>query len=211
MMSTSDNDSRAAIRCSRLNELLARLARQGFTQQAVATQAGVPNSYISDIKAGRRNLSELFARRLGEEFNENYQWLLGLSDVQNAPQIAERSGQLAAVGELLEGSLQHSACWDGSFVAISPAVQQRAALASNPYLLRLNHADTAGRLRAGDLILISQTVNPAAEVQVVKQQQKLLLARQIAEHGWQAVNPQVELTGQADAIGHCVGIVWGQL
>ena len=45
-----------------------------------------------------------------------------------------------------------------------------------PYVLKFATDDVRGRLRAGDLLLMSQDVSPAAEISIVKCGQDLLLA-----------------------------------
>ena len=46
----------------RLEVLLAQLAEQGITQQQIARQMNVPASYLSDVKLGRKTLTDTFAR-----------------------------------------------------------------------------------------------------------------------------------------------------
>ena len=59
----------ANVATQRLVDLLARLESQGITQAQVAARAGLPSQYLSDVRNQRRPLTELCARRLGDEFN----------------------------------------------------------------------------------------------------------------------------------------------
>ena len=69
MAKESEDLSVAAVATQRFNDLLGPLLEQGHTQAQIATKAGIPPQYFSDIKRGERPVTELIARRLGEEFN----------------------------------------------------------------------------------------------------------------------------------------------
>ena len=75
-MKTDQPDNMAPVRQERLEKLLQILAQQGQSQNHVAQRAGVPASYLSDVKKGNRSMTELFARRMAEEFRVDYRWLL---------------------------------------------------------------------------------------------------------------------------------------
>jgi transcriptional regulator with XRE-family HTH domain len=72
--------SDAGLPARRLVELLKLLGEKGLNQSQIAKRVGTPTQYLSDVKHERRPMSELFARRLGEEFKVNFLWLLGVED-----------------------------------------------------------------------------------------------------------------------------------
>ncbi len=67
----------AQVRQERFLNILEILDQQGIAQSEVARRTEVPPQYLNDVKAGRRALSERFARRIQDEFEFDYQWLLG--------------------------------------------------------------------------------------------------------------------------------------
>ena len=79
----------------RLGELLILLGHKGLSQTQIAKRVGTPTQYVSDVKHGRRPLSELFARRLGEEFKVNFLWLLGVEDSQRVCHFVWREYKFA--------------------------------------------------------------------------------------------------------------------
>ena len=66
----------------------------------------------------------------------------------------------------------------------SGAAMAAARRARQPYVLRLDADDHAGRVRAGDLILISQESSDTADTGVVRSRGHLVLARRLASGGW---------------------------
>ena len=71
-----DVEPQVAARRERFSQVLDALEKQGLSQREIAMRACVPPQYFSDVKLGRRSLSELFARRLGEEFDVDHIWLM---------------------------------------------------------------------------------------------------------------------------------------
>jgi transcriptional regulator with XRE-family HTH domain len=201
----------------RLADFLQRLAQQGLTQQQVASRANLPPQYLSDLKCGRRPMTELVARRLGEEFDINHHWLLGTSNTMEPPE--SRSGHSAALpaGNWLpvlnipiEGKPRANLAWDRTMVELSGAVADMLVQAQFPYALRFGHNDVEGRLRKNDLVLISQSESPDAEIFVVRSKSKLFLARR-GEAAWLRVANGSVLPSNCPVVGHCVGIIWGSL
>ena len=210
-------DEVAEVRGQRLAALLQKLTEQGYTQQAVASQTGVPAQYLSDLKAGRRSLSELYARRLAEEFDVDHRWLLGeTTDHEHAVvpgrgRAAERSVWLPVFSDPIEGEPRSQPNWDGSSVEISGAAAAKVLLATQPYVLRFGASDHEGRLRKNDLVLISQAVVESANIHVLRAHRGRFLARR-AENGiWIRLATKDALPATAVPVGHCVGIVWGLL
>jgi transcriptional regulator with XRE-family HTH domain len=206
----------------RLTDLLELLAQQGLTQQQVASRANLPGQYVSDMKHGRRPVSELAARRLGEEFDVHYKWLLGTSTSMQSPE--SRSGSSAASSDAspagswlpllsfpIEGEPRAHPAWIGTKVEISGAAADKLVCAKLPYALRFGHDDIQGRLRKNDLILISQSPSPDAEISVVRFRNKLFLARRRTDESWERVARGSKLLSTCPVVGHCVGIIWASL
>lgn len=200
----------------RLALSLQQLAEQGETQQSVAKRLGVPAQYLSDVKAGRRTLTELFARRFAAEFAVDYQWLLGkkASPQPVKPPISEAAGAVITLPVLpqpIDGDPYQHDSWDGSVLQICGPAAVKAQTALRPYILRLGSADHAGRLSAGDLLLVSQAHNANAPVQIVRQRGKIVLARGDHAGQWLQLTTGNPLAGSAEPIGHLVAIVWAVL
>ena len=96
-MSTDESESSLSFSLEdlpfdRFNEFLEELAAKGVSQQEVAKRLGVSAQYVTDIKARRRRVSELFARRLEDQFHRSRGWFLGTEDDPHgalAPQRVE--------------------------------------------------------------------------------------------------------------------------
>lgn len=210
-------DEVGAVRTGRLAVLLQRLIEQGYTQQAVANQTGVPAQYLSDLKAGRRGLSELYARRLAEEFDVDLRWLLGETTDHEQPVLpgrgrsTERGVLLPVFSDPIEGELRDQPNWDGSSVEVCGAAAAKALLATQPYVLRFGASDHQGRLRKNDLLLVSQAVAELAEISVVRAHNRRFLARRGERGTWIRLAKGEALPGNAVPVGHCVGIIWGFL
>ena len=216
---TADSDdSREELRKNRLESLLQVLEKQGLTQGDIARRIDVPAQYLSDVKSGRRSLTELFARRFQDEFGVDYHWLLGNRGSMEVPRL-NRGGQPTSAGRVWLPVFANPLCgdpftvpdWDGSSVEIAGAAAMRVLQADRPYALRFGADDCRHRLRRGDLVLISQATSDKADIQVVKVGPKLHLARRIQEHQWEFLNQQASIRGEATVIGHCLGILWGVL
>lgn len=212
MTDESEDLATEEIASDRLSQFVENLADQGLTQVQIATRANLPPQYLSDIKRGRRPMTELVARRLGEEFDVNYQWLMGTSNIMERPTV--KSGQTVKLPLLpfpIEGEPREHAAWNGAEVEIAGAAAGRVSSAKSPFILQFGHDDVKGRLRKGDLILISQALNDDAEIQVVGYRKKLFLARASGDGTWNRVAGDSELPANCPVKGHCVGIVWAAL
>lgn len=217
-MAKDETDASVAqLATQRLNELLSKKSQQGHTQAEIAAKAGIQPQYLSDIKRGERPVTELIARRLGEEFDFSYRWLMGTSDqmeLASPPSRSTSAGPTVGLPLLLsptEGEPRQSPNWNGYIVEIAGLAAGRIGLAERPYVLQFNKTDPEQRLHQGDWILISQASNPEAEIRVVRHRKKLLLARPDGETGWKRVAKGKQLTGPCTEVGHCVGIIWSPL
>lgn len=201
----------------RLAGLLERLAIRGFSQNEAAAKAGLPPQYLSDIKCGRRSMTELVARRLGEVFDVNYEWLTGEAD---SPSVVAAVGSMGSSSQAwlplfsypIQGDPRSHPKWDGTGIEIAGPAVAKLALAELPYVLKFGRADVDRRLQHGDLILISQAVNPRAEISIVRNGRGSYLARRNPDGSWRRTAPkEADLPATCLEIGHCVGIVWSSL
>ena len=217
-MANEDHDfSVQDLAVKRLNQLVEQLAAKGLSQVQIAARASIPPQYLSDIKHGRRVLTELVARRLGEEFELNYEWLMGISHSMEKPTIhqsADRGGHiiwLPFFSVPIEGDPRQHEAWNGAGVEIAGVAAGRVGLARFPYVLQVGHQDVKGRLVPGDLVLISQVQNESAEIHIVRHRKKNFLARFDHDGAWSRVSDGSQLPGDCPVIGHCVGIIWSTL
>ena len=217
MPPSADSADIGQLACERLCELLERLARQGISQQQVAVRAGIPPQYLSDIKNGRRPMTELVARRIGHEFQVNYEWLLGLSDtfepiaVRGATQPESSGNWLPVFPHPITGNPQSHSKNDGTALQISGAAAAKLGLLKWPYILRFGADDHLNRLKRGDLILISQSSSDNAEIHVVECRRQLVLARRKSNGTWERLAKGERLPADTPVVGYCVGIVWSDL
>ena len=211
-------DSLGEVATQRLNEMLEQMSRQGLRPAQIAARVGVPPQYLSDAKQGHRPMTELFARRLGEELAVNYEWLVGkeraTKESPDIPSDASQTGAsrwLPVLNSPMSESRRQQAGWDGSSVEVSGAAAAKMGLATKPYVLRFCQQDVAGRLRAGDLLLISQDVNESAEISVVRHRKKCFLVRPNRDGSWCRVSTGDRLPNTVPPAGHVLGIVWSAM
>ena len=210
-------------RKDRLVQFLGRLLVQGFNQQNVAERVGVPPQYLSDIKCGRRSLGELVARRLAEEFNGNYQWLLWGQGSIAKPQVGGGPSPpailLPVLDEALFGDAKASSAWDGSVVPVTGAGAATAQRSKSPYLLRIPFACPAESLCHGDILLISQSPVPTKKIVLLTTDdedhgaapRRAYLARR-DENGHLVLLETDESPGKGVIpAGHAAGVVWRAL
>ena len=202
---------------SRLVQFLEELARQGLSQTQVAAQAGIPAQYISDVKCGRRPMTELVARRLGERFGTDYTWLQGVADSATPVRTQIHTSQTSGTTILLpvfphpiEGIPREHSDWDGGVLEVTGAAAAKAAMATSPYGLRFGSDDEIGRLRKGAFVLVTQEIDHTAEISIVRHRKKLFLARKV-KGCWTRVANGSPLPNDCPIAGYCKGIVWGSL
>lgn len=202
----------------RLCQLIEHLALLGVSQQQVALRAGVPPQYLSDIKNGRRPMTELVARRIGHEFHLNYEWLLTLSDTLDPIVLHTATHASPSVGTFLpvfsdpiSGDPQSHSKWDGTSLQITGAAAAKLFVLKWPYVLRFGNNDARGRLRRSDLVLISQSLSDDAEIHVVEYRRQFVLARKKLDGSWERLAKRAKLPASTPVAGYCVGIVWSDL
>jgi transcriptional regulator with XRE-family HTH domain len=219
--SMATDKDRTEQRRIRFRLMLGILHQQGTSQQEVGLRTGAGPQYVSDVKTGRRALTELFARRLAQEFGVDHQWLLTgrgrLRQGEIRDQILRHRSPagpmvLPVLELLVSGDPWTAPCWDGSTVELTGlAAAMAAERAVDPYVLRLRHGDRDGRLRVNDLVLISQAAEPDATLVVASIGGSLRLIRV----GRSGLKRDLE-TGESvppdtQTVGHCVAVVWGPL
>lgn len=200
---------------SRLDQSLQQLKEQGMPQQQVARQLSVPASYLSDVKHGRKTLTDQFARSFCNEFGVGLDWLLDGTGLQIKPQLASTASSASPVlvpifSQPLEGDPQGVEAWDGSRVELAGAAATRALRARHPYILRSPIDDKLGRVRQDDLILVDQNTTELASLVIVRDRDKSILARQ-TEKGYRSLESGRAIRGKPSLIGLCVAIVWASL
>jgi hypothetical protein len=216
-MRNNDELSLPNISQQRLVNLLEKLSNQGVNQVQVASRTGIPTQYLSDIKHARRPMTELVARRIGGEFSINYKWLMGQSELMDSSEslsessVTTRFPGVPVFPHPIEGEPRSHKDWDGTMIELSGPAAGKLTTAQSPYILRFAHDDHAGRLHRGDLVLISQTSNPNAEIFVVRHRKKAFLTRKNNNGTWSRVANGVVLPESCPCIGYAVGIIWSSL
>jgi transcriptional regulator with XRE-family HTH domain len=215
MKADTRGDADPNLPAQRFVQLLQRLGKQGISQAQVARRANVPPQYVSDVKNIRRPLTELFARRLADEFGCNYLWILGLDDSHERPVLCLPTSPreqvlLPMLGEAISGEPREHPLWRGTYTQVSGVAAAKSARAVQPYVLQLDHGDREGRLRKGDFVLVSQATAENPELSIVRCGKKILLARKKGAK-WIPASTGEPLHGDCDVTGHCLGVVWSAL
>lgn len=198
-------------------ELLASLERQGLKQKQVAARLQMPPQYISDVKVGRRQMTELFARRVGAEFDVDYLWLLANSQGREPPRMRSQEAVsvarlwLPVLGRPTEGDPKLATQWDGTTIEIAGAAAAQAQAAVHPYVLRIDREDPKGELRTSDLVLVSQTENVHARIYVIQSGRQILLARQGSQFRWEPLIRERLASAEIRIVGACLGLIWRSL
>jgi len=92
-----------------------------------------------------------------------------------------------------------------------PAAVAAAERAVDPYVLQLGHGDRDGRLRIGDLILISQAAESEASLAIVRGDGFLRLVRRSRSGRWRDVESGDPISDEPEVVGRCVALVWRSL
>jgi hypothetical protein len=187
-----------------------------------AARTHLPPPGIPRIRVGgERELSALISlgSLIGDlAYRLDYRWLMGDLRSKEPAEIGS-TATTAGSGSIWVPVLPHPAlgspqaykAWDGTFFELCGFAAARVRTATYPYILRFGRDDHTGRLKKGDLILVSQARNETAEVQVIKYRSRLFLARRLPDNGWERVAEKGRLVGTVEPAGHAVGIIWGSL
>jgi hypothetical protein len=198
-----------------LDALVNRLVEQGATKTRIAGAIGVSPQYLNDILGGRRALTELIARRIGEQFHLDYRLLLG--QAAQDPQPASNSASLSIPIDMvpilscpIAGEPSHHQCWDATYFRIPEIALPKLLVADCPYVLRFLDDDVEKRLHRNDLVLISQSQNEDAQIVVINNGSECFLARRKSRK-WVRIADGQSLTGETGLVGYCVGVLWSTL
>lgn len=200
----------------RFKLFLAEQAKAGFTQDVIARRLGVGPQYISDCKAGRRSITELFARRLADEFQYPFKWFL---EGPRKAGCATKETVAAVEGEIISLSLySRPICGapdqDDAVEATITLTGTAAALASqcdSPYALRVKYDDRQGRLKRDDVVLVNQSDDLQADICIIEANAHRILARSRGIGGWEPLPKRWPVMSDVKVIGFCVGIIWAEL
>lgn len=210
-ISSPGEPAAAVLALQRLRQLLDELRSQGLSQQQIAQRANIPAAYLSQIKHGDRDITELVARRLGDEFDLDFEWLLGRSAVPQRPKAGLAGIWVPLFHEPIEGEPQTHPAWDGASVQVAGPAAARVSLAPRAYVLRFTGPDAEARLHTGDLVLIAQLAAEAAEIQVVRHRGRLRLARRSPDGRWRHVGDGRSMPTGCVPVGHIVAVIWSDL
>jgi transcriptional regulator with XRE-family HTH domain len=196
-----------------LEALFNQLAEQDYSQAQIAGAIGVAPQYISDIRCGRRPLTELVARRIGEKFHVDYRTLMGL-DKSLQPGLtlgpSTNDAWLPILPHPVQGEPTQHPRWNGTYVQVPALAASKLVGAVHPFVLRFGNDDCENRLHKNDLVLISQSPNEKAQISVVRSGRKCFLCRRNGS-GWVRVANGQVLTGNCVVVGHCIGVLWSAL
>jgi transcriptional regulator with XRE-family HTH domain len=208
-------------RVERLKEVLLKVAREhGLSQKEIAARLGIPPQYLSDLKHNRRAVAELLARRFGQEFRIRHRWLLSGEGPMEAPPVQAgttggRGGRdivrLPVLGEPHVGNPLKSPSWDRSHIELTGPASAVARGCSQPYVLCVHCDERVGRLRKGDLILVSQAEDTGSRYQIVVHQKRPRLARLGRDRRLRLLQGGDPLPDHDRKVGHVPGLVWGAL
>jgi transcriptional regulator with XRE-family HTH domain len=199
-----------------LRALVDRLATShGLTQAKIASEVAVSPQFLSDVLNGRRQLTELLARRLGERFGVDYHVILednAGASFHGCLQVQSRM-LLPILPHPVEGDPRLHPRWDGSLFEAPGLAMAHVKSFSGLYALRFGLDDMKGRLHRGDLVLVDQTPNASAEISVIlidgNRRGKCVLARRQGSR-WIRLADGNSHT-DARVVGHCVAVLWSAL
>lgn len=205
----------------------------GVNQTTLAGHIGVSPQILTDIKAGRRRFSPAMAESIMSLFahKTDVGWLAealqailaggtgdGVRERSNADAVAMANTAIAGARLPVLDMLCKAAPTDaaGKSVLIPETLAPFLDKAAFSYVLVLDYDDYAGRLRAGDRILIVQNGDIIREIMVVESKGRMRLARNAsylngatqgnAKEQWLALDTGKPVT-PASYVGAVVGIV----
>jgi len=193
------------------NRHLNKILDGGVSQADVAKMINLSPQHLSDLKCGRRPLSELVARRFGAAFNVDFRLLLNVSQIDYAAsQPPANRTMLPLLVEPVEGDPVMHPKWDGAYAEVPSAASYKLKDALQPYVLQFCNVDYASRLHQNDHVLISQGPNELARIVVIKQKAKCFLAR-ADNRTWIRLRDKKQLSIGCHVVGHCLAVLWSPL
>ena len=213
--------------------------RYGVTQDLFARMSGVSKQVLTDIKAGRRKFSNEMVQKLLAD-SQDKPWKTDVAEAlsefikereefQHHPSSTMASHptgnrRLPMVNAPVIGDPCAAPEFTGEYFALPNAIERLDADPRDSYVLILQNDDCLGRLRSGDLVVITQNSKRDKEIMVVEHSGLLRLARNTKHigklhlpHGerfpdgdWIALDSG-SLIPNARPQGAVIGIVWAVL
>lgn len=220
MAASTGGEAERRARVERLKHALRKIAREhGLTQKQIAARLGIPPQYLSDLKHNRRAIAELLARRFGQEFRVRHEWLLHGEEPVELPTGAGDTGPGAMGGNVFLPVLRRphvgdplkSRFWERRHFELTGPGGVAAGHCTRPYVLRVEHDERSGRLRRGDLLLVSQTADANSRYQIAVHRRRPRLVRLGADHRLRLLEGGGPLPDSVRRAGRCRGIVWAVL
>lgn len=209
-------DHAQAERAERLDAILRRLTKEGMTQRSVAAELNVPPNYLSDLRHGRRVITDQFCRTFAQVFQVRCAWLADGEGPESVPQLTTPPSSqgnllLPVLQQPHVGDPEQCPSWDGSRVEVAGAAAAAAARAITPYLLRLSQTDGRNRLQPGDLLLVSQENDAQHEIAIARHRGTFVVVRQDSDGQRLSLANDKPLSGKIEIVGQCLGLVWAKL
>lgn len=220
MAAHASGDAERRGRVDRLKQVLVRVAQeQGLTQKQIAAKLGIPPQYLSDLKHNRRAIAELLARRFGQKFRVRHEWLLHgegpaelpTGTVDADPRATEDNVFLPILRRPCAGDPLKSRFREPSHFELTGPAAVAAKHCARPYVLRVEHNEKGGRLRRGNLVLVSQMPDANSRYQLVVHRRQPRLARLGADHRLRLLEGGDPLPDSVRRAGHGRGLVWAVL
>jgi len=219
-MDDQDKDQILVDRAARFREFLTWAKQHGMSQTAVADRLGLPRQYLTNVKNGGRVLTELFARRVADEFGVDHFWLLNGTGTMQRPSVVPQSKAasgadlivLPLLTELVFGEPRRSPAWDGAVVSITGPAVYAVGESVHSYVYRVSDDDSSGRLKRGDLVLICQGEPNDSRCKLVLLDvgDRPTLAWNTGKGRWKSTRTGRAVSAESKTIGHCLGIVWAR-
>ena len=207
-------------RAARFREFLSWAKQKGMSQTEVAARLGLPRQYVTNLKNGGRVLTELFARRVADEFQVDHLWLLSGTGSMQRPSVVPQSQApsradsivLPLLMELVSGEPRRSPAWDGAVVSVTGPAVYAVGESVHSYVYRVSADDSSGRLKQGDLVLICQDGprDSPPELVLLEFGDRPTLAWSTNDGRWKSTRTGRSVSAESKIIGHCLGIVWAR-
>jgi transcriptional regulator with XRE-family HTH domain len=219
-MDDQDKDQILVDRAVRFREFLRWVKGQGMSQTEVADRLGLPRQYLTNVKNGNRVLTELFARRVADEFGVDHFWLLNGTGTMQRPAVVPQSKAPSGVDsivlplltELVSGEPRRSPAWDGAVVSVTGPAVYAVGDSVHSYVYRVSDDDSSGRLKRGDLVLICQgdPKDPPSKLVLLEVGDRPTLAWSTNDGRWKSTRTGRVVSAESKTFGHCLGIVWAR-
>ena len=219
-MADDFDDKTLADRAARFSDFLAFMKQRGISQAEIAARLGLPRQYVTNVKRGDRVLTELFARRVAEEFGVDHFWLLkGTGTMQRPSAVTPHTAPcemnsivLPLLTQLVSGEPRRSPVWDGAVLTVTGPAAYAVGDSVHSYVYRVSDDDYSGRLKRGDLVLICQGDSKELRSRLVLADggDRPTLAWTTDDGRWKSTRTGRAVSANSKIIGYCLGIVWAR-